>query len=304
MNEPVIEAHGLTKTFTSGSGASFNAVDGIDLTIGRGEIIGLLGPNGAGKSTLIDMVLGLTKPDQGTITVLGGAPRSAIARGDVGAVLQTGGLLPQLSVRDTLRMIAATHHHEISVDDILAQADLTELADRKVVKCSGGEQQRIRFALAIMPSPELLILDEPTSGMDANARHKFWESMRQQAHHGRTIVFATHYIEEAQNFAERIVMVGKGRIVADGPTDDVRSRVSSQTVSAILPDGFDARTLPGVLSATVTGNRTTMTTADADVLARHLLTHTTAENLLIANASLEDAFITLTSENDAASPAT
>nr|WP_269927879.1 ABC transporter ATP-binding protein [Kocuria massiliensis] len=303
MNEPVIEAQGLTKSFKTGSGTRFNAVDGIETTIRRGEIIGLLGPNGAGKSTLIDMVLGLTSPDGGSIRVLGGAPRAAIARGGIGAVLQTGGLLPQLTVRDTLRMIAATHRNAMPISEVLEQADLTELADRKVVKCSGGEQQRVRFALAIMASPELLILDEPTTGMDANARHRFWESMRAQAHEGRTIVFATHYIEEAQNFAERIVMVGKGRIVADGPTEEVRAQASSQTVSAVLPPSLAPRSLPGVISAKTSGDRTSMTTTDSDALARLLLTQTEASDVLIANASLEDAFIALTSDNDDAGQA-
>ncbi|MUN53866.1 ATP-binding cassette domain-containing protein [Kocuria koreensis] len=301
MNNTVIEAQGLIKSFKDGSGRTFNAVDGVNVEVGSGEIIGLLGPNGAGKSTLIDMVLGLTKPSSGTVRTFGGTPHQAIAHGRIGAVLQTGGLLPNLTVRDTIRMIAATHRNPLPLDTVLDQADLTHLADRKVVKCSGGEQQRIRFALAILSSPDLLILDEPTSGMDANARHTFWESMKTQASSGRTIVFATHYIEEAQNFAQRIIMVGNGRVVVDGPTDDVRAHAAPSQVSAVLPDDVEASSLPGVQSVSIDGDRTTMTTDQSDELARHLLTRTGATGLTISAGSLEDAFLALTTDRPEAS---
>lgn len=296
MSTSVIEATGLVKSFQDGTGQPFNAVDGLDLSVGPGEVIGLLGPNGAGKSTLIDMILGLTRPSEGLVRVLGGTPHAAIADGRIGAVLQTGGLLPNLTVRDTLRMIASTHKNPLPVDTVLEQSDLTDLAHRKVVKCSGGEQQRIRFALAIMSSPDVLILDEPTTGMDANARHRFWQSMKTQARSGRTIIFATHYIEEAQNFAERIVMVGRGRVVADGTTDEVRSRAASKTVGAVLPDELEIASIPGVLSATTSDRRTTMSTEDSDALARYLLTQTNARDLTVASASLEDAFLALTTD--------
>lgn len=299
MNTNVIRADGLVKSFKDGSGRSFDAVAGIDLEVGPGEIIGLLGPNGAGKSTLIDMVLGLTRPTRGTIEVFGAEPLRSIKRGRIGAVLQTGGLLPDLTVADTIRMIAATHRDPLPLETVLAQADLTHLARRRVGKCSGGEQQRIRFALAVLSNPELLILDEPTTGMDAGARHAFWDAMADQAREGRTIIFATHYIEEAQNFARRIVMVGRGRVVADGPTEEVRERASARTVTAVLPEGLDAAALPGVISVGTSGDRTTLTTADSDALARHLLTETAATDLSISTGSLEDAFLALTSSEPA-----
>jgi ABC-2 type transport system ATP-binding protein len=299
MDTNVIRAERLVKSFKDGSGRGFNAVDGIDLQAGTGEIIGLLGPNGAGKSTLIDMVLGLTRPTSGTVEVFGAEPARAIGEGRIGAVLQTGGLLPDLTVADTIRMIAATHRDPLPLEAVLEQADLRHLARRRVGKCSGGEQQRVRFALAVLSDPELLILDEPTTGMDAGARHAFWDSMSAQARQGRTIIFATHYIEEAQNFARRIVMVGNGRIVADGPTDQVRERASARTVSAALPEGLDAASLPGVLSVSAEGGRTTLTTGDSDALARYLLTETDAADLSISTGSLEDAFLALTSADPA-----
>jgi ABC-2 type transport system ATP-binding protein len=299
MDTNVIRAESLVKSFKDGSGRGFNAVDGIDLQVGAGEIIGLLGPNGAGKSTLIDMVLGLTRPTSGTVEVFGAEPARAIGEGRIGAVLQTGGLLPDLTVADTIRMIAATHRDPLPLEAVLEQADLRHLARRRVGKCSGGEQQRVRFALAVLSNPELLILDEPTTGMDAGARHAFWDSMSAQARQGRTIIFATHYIEEAQNFARRIVMVGNGRIVADGPTEQVRERASARTVSAALPEGLDAAALPGVLSVSTEGGRTTLTTGDSDALARYLLTETDAADLSISTGSLEDAFLALTSADPA-----
>ena len=154
----------------------------------------------------------------------------------VSAVLQTGGLLRDLTVRETVRMIASTYAAHAPVDEVIDRAGLTALADRRVSKCSGGEQQRLRFALALLPDPRLLVLDEPTAGMDVTARRDFWDTMHADASAGRTVVFATHYLEEADAFADRIVLVAGGRIVADGTTAEIRSRASGRTVSATLPD--------------------------------------------------------------------
>lgn len=295
MNTPVIEATGLTKTFGTGH-ARVTAVDDIDLRIDAGEVIGFLGPNGAGKSTTIDLLLGLTRPSAGTVRIFGTSPREAVAAGRIGAVLQTGGLLPRMSVRDTVAMIAATHRNPLPVEDVLEQADLTSLAARRVGQCSGGEQQRLRFALAILSDPDLLVLDEPTAGMDAGARHGFWAAMHAQARRGRTILFSTHYIEEAQDFAERIVMIARGRILADGPTAEIRERAAARTVSAVLPAGLDPASLPGVSAAEPDGHRTVLRTGDSDVLARYLLSETAARDVEISPASLESAFLALTSD--------
>ena len=174
------------------------AVDGIDVEIAAGEIVAFLGPNGAGKTTTLDIALGLVPPTSGTVEVLGTTPRRAVIAGKVSAVLQTGGLLRDLSVGETVRAVAALHHADARVDDVVRRAGLDRLVARKVGKCSGGEQQRLRFALALLPDPQLLILDEPTAGMDAGARREFWETMHAETSEGRTVVFATHYLEEAQ----------------------------------------------------------------------------------------------------------
>ena len=175
------------------------AVDGVDLSIDRGEIVALLGPNGAGKTTFLDLVLGFTGPSAGRLDVLGENPGRAVRAGRVGAVLQTGGLLDDLTVRETVAMVAACHPRHIPVDEALARAGADGIAKRKVRKCSGGEQQRLRFALALLTEPDLLLLDEPTAGMDVRARAEFWATMHTEAERGRTVVFATHYLQEADD---------------------------------------------------------------------------------------------------------
>ena len=298
-DSPAVELTALTKTFPGRAGAVL-AVRGIDLTIARGEVVAFLGPNGAGKTTTLDLVLGLTTPTSGSVRVLGRAPREAVRAGRVSAVLQTGGLLRDLTVRETVELIASTYAVHAPVEDVLGRANLTTLSNRKVSKCSGGEQQRLRFALALLPDPELLVLDEPTAGMDVSARHAFWESMHAEAAAGRTILFATHYLEEADAFASRIVLVAGGRVVADGPTDVVRGRALGRTVAARVDHDLvaaavaDLRALPSVHDVSVERDRLTVTTSDSDAVARTLLTSLGARDLEVTSGSLESAFLTLT----------
>ncbi len=298
-DSPAVELTALTKTFPGRAGAVL-AVRGIDLTIARGEVVAFLGPNGAGKTTTLDLVLGLTTPTSGSVRVLGRAPREAVRAGRVSAVLQTGGLLRDLTVRETVELIASTYAVHTPVEDVLGRANLTTLSNRKVSKCSGGEQQRLRFALALLPDPELLVLDEPTAGMDVSARHTFWESMHAEAAAGRTILFATHYLEEADAFASRIVLVAGGRVVADGPTDVVRGRALGRTVAARVDHDLvaaavaDLRALPSVHDVSVERDRLTVTTSDSDAVARTLLTSLGARDLVVTSGSLESAFLPLT----------
>jgi ABC-2 type transport system ATP-binding protein len=301
--EPAIELRDLVKTFRPSRGSSdsvVTAVDGIDLTIGHGEVVAFLGPNGAGKTTTLDLVLGLTEPTSGTARVFGRAPRSAVIAGQVSAVLQTGGLLRDLTVRETVRMIASTYAVTTPVDQVIERAGLSALAGRRVSKCSGGEQQRLRFALALLPDPRLLVLDEPTAGMDVGARHEFWQTMHADASAGRTVVFATHYLEEADAFADRIVLVAGGRVVADGPTAQIRSQASGRTVSAVVADDAAASAtatllrLPGVTDVKRRGERLVVTASDSDAVARLLLGELGGRHLEITTAGLEEAFMALT----------
>lgn len=297
---PAVEIRGLTKTFRSPGQTSVVAVRALDLTIQRGEVVALLGPNGAGKTTTLDTVLGLTEPTAGVVEVLGRRPRSAVEAGQVSAVLQTGGLLRDITVRETVEVIASTYTHPRPVEEVMARSGLDTISRRKISKCSGGEQQRLRFALALLPDPDLLVLDEPTAGMDVRSRRDFWDTMHVDAAAGRTVVFATHYLEEADAFAERIVMVADGQVVADGSTEQIRAQASGRTVSADLPPegrptAVDAlRAQRGVQLVEVRGDRLTVTGSDADAIALFLLQDLGARNLEIVSGSLESAFLTIT----------
>src|SRR5690349_21264 len=208
---------GLTKSF-----GSVRAVRGIDLSVRPGEIIAFLGPNGAGKTTTIDMMLGLSRPDDGTVQVYGMEPTDAVRHGLISAVMQTGGLLRDLTVEETLRLTASLFSNTRPVAEVLGRAGISDIGDRRVGKCSGGQQQRLRFAMALLPDPELLVLDEPTTGMDVTGRRDFWAAIREDASRGRTVVFATHYLEEADAYADRVVLVSNGRVVADGTAAQVK----------------------------------------------------------------------------------
>jgi ABC-2 type transport system ATP-binding protein len=188
-----VELRGAAKTYRN-AGSTVRAVRGVDVSIQRGETVALLGPNGAGKSTTIDMVLGLIAPDSGTVSLLGGLPKEAVARGMVAAMLQAGALIRDVKVRELIAMVAALHPHPLEVDDALALAGLVDIAGQRTHKLSGGQAQRVRFAVALVPDPAVLILDEPTVGMDVEARRTFWRSVRGFAARGKTLIFATHYL--------------------------------------------------------------------------------------------------------------
>ncbi len=288
-----IEITGITKSY-----GSVQAVAGVDLTVRQGEIVAFLGPNGAGKTTTIDMILGLTTPDTGRVQVFGHTPRAAISRGVVSAVLQTGGLLKDLTVRETLQLTASLFADTRPLDEVLDRAGIREIASRKVGVCSGGQQQRLRFAMALLSDPGLLILDEPTTGMDVEGRRAFWSSIRADAARGRTVLFATHYLDEADEYADRIVLMSRGRIVADGATAEIKNLVSGRIVHATLPgaDQVALAALPGVESVEAQGERVTIHTSDSDALARHLLTQTPARDIEITAQNLESVFLALTSE--------
>ena len=310
---PAINARGLRKTF-----GSLVAVDDLDLTIRSGEVVAFLGPNGAGKSTTLDMVLGLTLPDAGTIELLGTSPDHAVQAGRVGVIFQDGGLLDDFTVGETLRVVASmgprhcdSISHASRLDDVVDQASLGKLLTHKVSRCSGGERQRLRLALALLPDPDLLVMDEPTAGMDVSARIAFWETMRTQTRRGRTVLFATHYLEEAASFADRIVIIAHGRLVADGSVDEIRALGDGALVTATWP-GVSEETLGQHLAdcpvassighAVVHGEHVELRTTNSDALARWLLSATPAEHLGIGAASLNEVFTALTSGGSDGAP--
>ncbi len=316
---PAVTATDVTKTF-----GSTTAVDNLSLNVPRGQIMALLGKNGAGKTTLIDVVLGLQRPDKGTTSVFGMSPREAIRRSLIGVVHQTGALPTDYTVSQTLHLFGSTHNTSLPLEQVMAETNLTHLAKRPIRKLSGGEQQRVRLALALLPDPLLLILDEPTAGMDATARREFWSLMRTQADRGRTIIFATHYLAEAQDFAERTVIMKDGRIIADADTDELRRTNARRTLRILVPvcnRDQARRSLSGVADAAEltirwapysNGNGLSdeggadhraaneefgeliVEGPSTDEAARVLLAIKGAHDLEIATSTLEDAFTELT----------
>jgi ABC-2 type transport system ATP-binding protein len=293
---PAVELDGVVKRF-----GPVTAVDGVSLRIRPGEVVALLGPNGAGKTSTVDLLLGLSTPTAGTARVYGRPPHQAVALGLVSAVLQTGGLLKDYTVEETVRLTAVLFGRpRRSVDEALRRAGIADIRGRLVGKCSGGQQQRLRFAMALVPDPELLILDEPTTGMDVGGRRDFWTAIRADARSGRTVIFATHYLEEADAYADRVVLVRRGRVVADGTAAEVKALASGRLLRATLPgaDRAALAALPGVDSVEVRGDTVLVHGRDTDAVARHLLTRTDARDLEITSRNLEQAFLALTADEN------
>ena len=295
-----IELTGLTKTFPSGRGP-VRAVREIDISIAAGETVALLGPNGAGKSTTIDMLLGLLKPDSGTVRLFGETPAGAVAKGAVGGMLQVGGVAQYLTVRELLAMVASLYPNPMPIDEVIDLTRIGDLADRRTNKLSGGQTQRLRFALGIVGNPDLLVLDEPTVAMDVEARRDFWATMRHFTTGGKTVLFATHYLEEADDYADRIILMSRGRVVADGPSTEIKATVGLRTIRATLPgaDLVAIGALPGVTNAETHGDVVIINCSDSDAALRALLpAWPKARDIEVGGAGLEEAFLQLTGDVD------
>jgi ABC-2 type transport system ATP-binding protein len=295
-----IQITGLTKSFRAGH-RPVHAVRGVDISISPGETVALLGPNGAGKSTTIDMLLGLTRPDAGTVSVFGMRPDEAVRAGSVGAMLQAGGVVQYLSVRELIEMVASLYPRPLAVDDVIRLTRIEDLVERRTNKLSGGQTQRLRFAIALVSNPDLLVLDEPTVALDVEARRDFWTTMREFAARGRTVVFATHYLEEADAYADRIVLMAHGRVVADGPSTEIKATVGTRTIRATLPDA-DAEALgrlPGVTAVSRRGDAVILNCSDSDAAIRAFLAgQPSARDIEVTGAGLEEAFLQLTGDPD------
>lgn len=306
-NITAITAQRLTKRFPVKGGADVLAVDDVSFTINPGEIVALLGPNGAGKTTTIDMLLGLSAPDTGRCALYGMAPKQAINRGLIGVIQQSGSLISEWTVAQLLNYIATTYAVPRPVSEVMAQTGLSELARRKIGKCSGGQLQRVRLAIALIADPLLLVLDEPTAGMDVNARRKFWAVMRQQADAGRTIVFATHYLTEAEEFAERTIIMRDGAIVADEATATLRARTLKQHLSALVaPDQLQhlSSRLAELRAGTdwhldLNGQQLRMIGTELEPAALAILSAPGTSGFEMTSATLEDTFRALTTEEPA-----
>ncbi|MER7463648.1 ABC transporter ATP-binding protein [Streptomyces sp. NPDC097981] len=282
-----------------------HAVAGIDLDVRRGETVALLGRNGAGKSTTIALLLGLDEPDAGSVRLFGQAPGQVVGAGRVGAMLQEGRAVPRITVRELVGFVARTYPAPMPVAEALELAGLTELAGRRIDRLSGGQAQRVRFAVALAGNPELIVLDEPTAALDVEARRAFWESMRGYARRGNTVLFSTHYLEEADAHADRIVVVDRGRIVADGTAEQLR-RVAGGSLVCVDLAGRPTEglaELPGVVSVEVRGDRARLRTQDPDATVLALAALGAVRGIEVTAPSLDEAFLALTDTAETASTA-
>lgn len=302
------QSSGITLTSLTKSYGVVKAVHSVDLAISPGETLALLGPNGAGKSTTIDMMLGLIRPDSGTVSLFGLSPTDAVDAGIVGGMLQTGSLPGYLNVRELVTMMASLYPHPLSVEEVLRSTGILEIADRQTTKLSGGQTQRVRMAIALVADPELLVLDEPTAALDVEGRRDFWTAIRAVAARGKTIVFATHYLEEADAYADRIVLMARGKIVADGPPIEIKARVGGRTIRATVP-GVEitaVESLTGVTRAEQRGEGYVLTCTDSassDAALRDLLArYPSARDIEVRGAGLEEAFLNLTGDEEEVTP--
>jgi ABC-2 type transport system ATP-binding protein len=301
---------GIVLSRLSKSYGNVHAVRSVDLAITPGETVAILGPNGAGKTTTIEMVLGLTRPDSGTVTLFGKSPAQAVAAGAVGGMLQTGALVEYLSVRELVTMVASVYPRPLPVEQAMRLAGVTEFAERRTNKLSGGQTQRVRFAIALVSNPDLFMLDEPTAAVDVEGRREFWASIRAVAAEGKTVIFATHYLEEADAYADRIVLMARGRIVADGPATEIKAKVSGRIIRATIPvagpadpagpaDTAALAALPSVTNAERHGEAVILTCADSDLTLRALLSRfPAARDIEVAGAGIEEAFMALTADDN------
>ncbi|BDP42668.1 ABC transporter ATP-binding protein [Deinococcus aetherius] len=287
-----IELSGVNKSF-----GRVEALRDLTLDVRAGELTALLGPNGAGKTTAISLMLGLARPTSGTVRVLGGDPLAGRVRSHVGSMPQESAIPQALTVRETVGLFARLYPRPLSVDAALDLADLRDVAGRRAGALSGGQARRLAFALAVVGDPQLLFLDEPTTGMDAASRAAFWHAAEGLREEGRTILLTTHYLEEAERTADRVVVMNAGAVLADGTPEGLRARVATGRVrftsDLVLAE---LRALPGVEAAEVSGGgHADLRTREPEALVRALVGSGVAfTGLEVTRASLEDAFLSLT----------
>ena len=277
------------------------AVDGLTMDLRPGETVAFLGPNGAGKSTSLDMLLNLRKPTSGTIRMFASDPYHAIKAGRVGAMLQSGGLMPEVTVRELVALVTGIHPRPLPVEQTLKRAGIDGFAGQRVDKLSGGQTQRVRFALAIVGESDLIVLDEPTTAMDVETRQAFWANMKAEVAEGRTLLFATHYLEEADQAADRILVINKGRLLADGTPSQIKARAGAKRISFRL-DQIDEPFLlglPALVNVEIRHDLVQIQTSDSDrTLYAVLDAGYRPREIEVSSLGLEQAFLAITAEDD------
>jgi ABC-type multidrug transport system ATPase subunit len=289
----VAQLRGITKRF-----GAVTALNSIDIEVRRGELLAVLGPNGAGKSTAISLWLGLIEPDAGVVTLLGGEPQDIARRRGLGVMMQDVEMPKELRARELVALASSYYDNPLEVDETLRRAGISQFADRAYGKLSGGQKRQAQFAVAICGRPKVLFLDEPTVGLDIQAREAMWKSIRALLADGCSIVLTTHYLEEAEALADRVAVVAKGRVIASGSVDDMRALVSCRQISCESSlTAADVRSWPGVVDVALEDQKLRITATDAEGVVRRLLaSDARLARLEVRQAGLNEAFNELTRE--------
>jgi ABC-type multidrug transport system ATPase subunit/peptidoglycan/LPS O-acetylase OafA/YrhL len=292
-SNPVAQMRGVTRKF-----GAVTALDSIDIEVRRGELLAVLGPNGAGKSTAISLWLGLIEPDAGAVTLLGGDPQDIAQRRSLGVMMQDVELPKELRPRELVALAASYYDNPLEVDEALRRAGISQFADRPYGKLSGGQKRQAQFAVAICGRPKVLFLDEPTVGLDIQARLAMWTNIRALLADGCSIVLTTHYLEEAESLADRVAVIAKGRVIASGSVDDMRALVACRQIScesSLTAD--EVRSWTGVVDVAVEDQKLRITATDAEGVVRRLLaSDPRLARLDVRQAGLNEAFNELTRE--------
>ena len=293
-NAPLARLHQAGKRY-----GTIHALDGLDLELHAGQVLALLGPNGAGKTTAVGLLLGLQAADEGSVELFGLPPSSLQARRRTGVMLQTAGIPDTLKVRELVALTRSYYPDPRSVDECLAMAGLRELGERRYGQLSGGQQRRVQFAMAVCGRPQLLFLDEPTTGLDIDARQAMWRAIGELSAQGCGVLLTTHYLEEAEALADRVMVIDQGRLLAQGSVEEVRARVSQRRIGCVSTlavaevAGWD-----GVQDARLDGSgRMELIAAQAEPVVRRLLAEDPGlSELEVRRAGLADAFLALTAD--------
>ena len=288
---PVAQLDQVTKCY-----GGITALDGLSLALRPGEIVALLGPNGAGKSTAVRLLLGLSSPSAGQARIFGQDPREAETRTRIGAMLQVGAMPKTLTVREHLDLFRSYYPRPLAMEEIVRIALLEGIEDRLFQALSGGQRQRLLFGLAICGDPEIVFLDEPTVGLDIEARHGLWAQIRSLAARGKTVLMTTHYLEEADALANRIIVINKGRVVSEGTPKEIKSRSARKKIrcSTTLSTA-QIRTIPGVVEVEQSAGVTSVTAGHPEPVLRTMLAwDAELSGLEVVSPGLEEAFLALT----------
>ena len=292
---------GVTKKY-----GAVSALNKVDFSVRRGEIVALLGPNGAGKTTAVRLLLGLTAPTEGTVSVFGGDPRNPENRLQTGAMLQVGRVPETLKVREHIDMFSSYYPNPLPLEEVLEAAGLKGLESKPFGELSGGQRQRALFALAICGNPDLLFLDEPTVGLDVEARRLLWDEIRKLVARGKTVLLTTHYLQEADALANRIVVINRGEIVAQGSPADIKAQTAGRKIRCVSRIPLEeVRAMAGVLDAKQDREAIEINVSHAEPVLRELLARDlTLSDLEVASAGLEEAFLALTQNSGNSTAAT